>query len=122
MSSPRAEAIMRRALAEQRVSARVPVCVSASVSCGGQGDRENLALVRDVSNTGIFFYSNFSPSVGSTVALNYTRRHEGKRVEVQCEGVVVRLVKFPSGAATGVGVRLNRHEMMPRCIEAMTAN
>jgi len=118
MTGPnRAEIIMGRGMVEQRSSVRTPVCLSGTISWRGQG--EKVALVRDVSDSGAFLYSNFSdnappPDLGQELTLSFSMVKNDRRVEMLCRGRVVRLVDFPTGAATGIALQLNRCEAMPR--------
>jgi pyridoxine/pyridoxamine 5'-phosphate oxidase len=118
----RAEQIMRKSLGEQRTEPRTPVCLSGVVNCSRPGYREVLALVRDVSSSGLFFYANFSPErgtpeIGSEVELTFSYPTEDKRAEVLCRGTVVRIVTYPTGAATGVALQLIEQKTLPRTLE-----
>jgi pyridoxine/pyridoxamine 5'-phosphate oxidase len=116
---------MRNSLGEQRGSSRTPVCLSGVINCARPGYSEILALVRDVSESGVFFYANFNPErgapeIGSEVELSFSLPVEDKRSEVFCRGNVVRLVTYPAGAATGVALQLTQQQIQPRILETIS--
>src|SRR5437588_4686726 len=120
--SDRATRIMKNLHAEQRAAERRALCVSARVSGADPAQHDKIGLIRDVSPSGIFFYSNFAPEVGSDITLSFTipasDRHSphghDAEGEVVCTGKVVRVVKFSEGAATGIALRLAEPEMIYR--------
>ena len=119
--SERAVRIMQNLHEEQRSTHRKEVCLSARVSCAEPQQEDKIGLIRDISVSGIFFYSNFAPELGSTVTLSFivppsdqTSPDEAATGEVTCRGRVVRVVKFSEGAATGIALRLEEREMMYR--------
>lgn len=61
-----------------------------------QGETTHPCLIRDVSETGLFLYSNFAPPVGETIQVSFSG--------VVFQGCVVR-VEEKGPAATGIGVR-----------------
>jgi hypothetical protein len=100
---------------EQRESVRVHCCLSATATIKGHSRLELVALVRDISNKGLMFYANFPnsakrPRIGSEVSLRFALPIDQRNVPTQCTGKVVRLVKYPAGAATGIALRLNRKD------------
>lgn len=122
---PRADQIMRRTLREQRESPRQRVCISGVISCSQPQCRDVIALVRDVSSDGAFFYANFpvhqgAPEIGAAVELCYTSADHEKHLEMICRGQVVRIVKYPAGAATGVAMRLVEQQAVPRLLEKIS--
>jgi hypothetical protein len=100
----RAEAIMNRSLADQRRSPRTPVCVSAIISTVPDAF-EQPALLRDISDSGLFFYCKFEPEMGSEVTVRFNLIEEGEKSRMLLRGNVVRIVRYP-GAATGVAIAL----------------
>ena len=119
--SERAARIMQNLHDEQRMTERKSVCLSAQVSCVTPECQDKIGLIRDMSASGIFFYSNFLPEIGSSVTLSFTippsdnnAHDEDTAGEVTCTGKVVRVVKFSAGAATGVAIRLEEREMTYR--------
>lgn len=59
-------------------------------------------ILRDISADGIFFYSNFKPSLGMN--LNFTLRINDRNVTGT--GEVVRIEENRPGAAIGVAVKM----------------
>lgn len=117
--SDRAARIMQNLHHEQRGTHRRSVCLSARVSCAASQHQDKIGLIRDVSDSGIFFYANFAPEVGAKVTLSFSippsdenSPEEAATGEVTCRGHVVRIVKFSPGAATGIALRLDENEMM----------
>jgi hypothetical protein len=102
----RAEAIMNRSLADQRRSPRTPVCVSAIISTVPD-DFEQPALLRDISESGLFFYCKFEPQLGSEVTVRFNLLEEGEKSRMLVRGNVIRIVRYP-GAATGVAIAIQK--------------
>jgi hypothetical protein len=114
----RASRIMQNLHHEQRDTERRPLCVAAKVNSPQTDAKEKVGLVRDVSRSGIFFYSNFAPEIGSRLTVSFTVPPSDASSdtvlspgEITCSGKVVRVVKGNAGAATGIGLRLEDHEM-----------
>jgi hypothetical protein len=87
---------------EPRGLAVLPVVVRAAA-------QESVGLLRDISQTGMFFYSSLSPAVGSDVEVMIRPSVADSRVTVRCRCRVVRLESSMSGAATGVGVAIEEY-------------
>jgi PilZ domain-containing protein len=96
---------MNHAMEDQRRSPRTPVCMSAIVSTMPDSF-DQPALVRDMSQSGLFFYCKFEPTLGSEVAVRFNTVEEGETERILLRGNVVRIVRYP-GAATGVGIVLS---------------
>jgi PilZ domain len=101
---PRAHALMNHSMEDQRRAPRTPVCMSAIVSTVPD-TFEQPALVRDMSESGLFFYCKFEPALGSEISVRFNTVEEGETERVLVRGNVVRIVRYP-GAATGVGIVL----------------
>src|SRR4051812_21073134 len=105
----RAHMVMGQGMVEQRAAVRTPVCLSGTISW--QGVQEKVALVRDISDRGAFLYSNFTesaavPDLGQELTLSFSMPKDDRKVEMRCRGRVIRLVSFPTGAATGIALQL----------------
>jgi PilZ domain len=111
-NSHRAEEIMRQKHPEERVGTRVPLHLHGAVKPGAAGTPEQLALVRDISFHGAFFYSNFKPAIDCPVELSLSFPIAGKDVKILCEGKVVRVEESPS-SAYGIAVKLHRCDFVP---------
>jgi hypothetical protein len=111
--SQRAIDIMRSVLEEERKVSRVHVTVPASVSCPSLNCRNRLAIMRDLSTSGAFFYAELDALEGSAITLQFVLAAFGKNISMVCEGIIVRVERFPRGAATGIAVEFNRCNMSP---------
>lgn len=101
----RAEALMSRSLEDQRRAPRTPVCLSAIVSSESPDFFEQPALLRDMSDSGLFFYCKFEPPAGTQVTVRFNTLNEGEPSRMLLHGTVVRVVRYP-GAATGIAIQL----------------
>jgi hypothetical protein len=111
--SQRAIDIMRSLLEEEREVSRVHVTVPASVSCPSLNCRDRLAIMRDLSTSGAFFYAELDALEGLAITLQFVLTAFGKNIRMICEGIVVRVERFPRGAATGIAVEFNHCNMFP---------
>jgi PilZ domain-containing protein len=109
----RADVMMDSKDAEQRVSMRRRVNVCGEVVCPEPGCPKHLALIRDVSASGIFLYCNLDPAVGTDLSVAFTMPGAEGYVEVICQGKVIRREEYPAGAATGIAARLYKQEILP---------
>lgn len=101
----RAEALMSRSLEDQRRAPRTPVCLSAIVSSDSPDFFEQPALLRDMSDSGLFFYCKLEPPAGTQVTIRFNTMNEGEPNRMLLHGTVVRIVRYP-GAATGIAIQL----------------
>ena len=101
----RAEALMSRSMADQRRSPRTPVCLSAIVATPEPEGFEQPALLRDISETGLFFYCKFEPTMGTEISVRFNQTDAGQTERMLVRGNVVRIVRYP-GAATGIAIAL----------------
>lgn len=111
-SSIRAEGIMRQTHPEERGGVRVPLHLSGGVQPSPPDLAEHLALVRDISFQGVFFFSNFKPGIDSHLQLALSIPMAGKTVKILCHGKVVR-VEESGPSAYGIAVRLHRCDFVP---------
>jgi hypothetical protein len=70
------------------------------------GYNDYVGIVRDVSASGMFLYSNFRPPIGAEVELNVTLPAPAYPQRVIYRGIVVRLTTGVTGAAVGIGLSL----------------
>jgi hypothetical protein len=101
----RAEALMRQAMEDQRRAPRTPVCLSAIVGIPEPDGFEQPALLRDISDTGLFFYCKFEPTIGTEISVRFNQTDAGETDRMLVRGNVVRIVRYP-GAATGIAIAL----------------
>jgi hypothetical protein len=109
--SNRAIEIMRSALPEERQVSRVHVTLPATINCPSLECHNRLAIVRDLSTCGVFFYSELDARVGAKISVQFVLSAFGKNIRMVCEGSIVRVEHFPQGAATGVAVSFQRCNM-----------
>jgi len=50
---------------------------------------------------------------GSKISLQFVLAAFGKDIRMECDGVIVRVERFPRGAATGIAVEFDRCNMLP---------
>ena len=87
---------------EPRGLAVLPVVVRAQAE-------ECVGLLRDISQTGMFFYCSLSPAVGSDIEVVIRPSVADPSVAVRCRCKVVRVEANLRGAATGVGVAIEEY-------------
>ena len=109
--SQRAIDIMRSVLPEERKVSRVHLTIPASVSCPSLNCQDRLAIMRDLSTEGAFFYAELDGVEGAPVTLHFILAAFGKNIRMACEGHIVRVEHFPRGAATGIAVEFIRCNM-----------
>ena len=86
-----------------RLADRRLVCFSAKARFERLGDASIMAMLRDISDQGLFFYSSHTPQLGEYAAIIFS---DGDHQHV-VSGVVTRVVKYAEGAATGVALRFH---------------
>lgn len=111
--SQRAIDIMRSVLPEERKVSRVRLTIPASVSCPSLHCDDQLAILRDLSTEGAFFYAELDALEGAPITLQFVLAAFGKNIRMECTGSVVRVERFPRGAATGIAVQFARCNMFP---------
>lgn len=87
---------------EPRGLAVLPVVVRAE-------EQENVGLLRDISQTGMFFYCSLTPSVGSHIEVMIRPSLADPSLAVRCRCRVVRVEPSLPGAATGVAVAIQEY-------------
>ena len=111
--SQRAVDIMRSVVPEARRVSRVRLTIPASVSSPSLRCDDRLAILRDLSTEGVFFYAELDAVEGAPITLEFVLVAFGKNIRMQCTGNVVRVERFPRGAATGIAVQFTRCNMFP---------
>ncbi len=94
---------------EHRVFVKMPVRLNLA------GDvREHVGFVRDMSEHGIFFYSDLTPTLGSQIEfVMHLPQDTMEAGELSCRGTVIRVESHAPGAATGVAVLLDECNLLP---------
>jgi hypothetical protein len=109
--SKRAIEIMSASRREERKVSRVHLTVPASVSCPTLNCENRLAIMRDLSTAGAFFYAELNAIEGSLITVQFVLSAFGKNIRMVCDGSIVRVERFPRGAATGIAVEFTRCDM-----------
>lgn len=111
--SQRAIDIMRSVLPEARKVSRVRLTIPASISSPSLNCDDRLAILRDLSTEGAFFYAELDATEGASITLEFVLAAFGKNIRMECSGNVVRVERFPRGAATGIAVQFASCNMFP---------
>lgn len=99
-----AEALPVPQYTQRRSSPRAFVILPATISFGSDGEH-HAGLIRDISQTGIFFYCDAKPELQDEV--NVVVR-VGEASAIAYKGRVVRVEEPSAGAAIGVAIQLLR--------------
>lgn len=105
--SQRALRIMIKTQHEQRSSVRRMLHRSAKITCPGAKCVDQIAMIRDVSEGGIFFYSKLRATPGTELTLVFNMPVAGRHYNVIFKGTVVRVERCPEGALTGIAAKLD---------------
>jgi PilZ domain-containing protein len=98
-------AVMLGTHGEQRRALRLLTTAQAVVLMDGE---RHIGLVRDLSSTGLFVYSDFTPELGTELKLTIRlSRDKNKTAVFLCSGNVVRVEASNKGVAVGIAVRLD---------------
>ena len=85
---------------------------TTSVQINARGKRK-VGLLRDISSTGVFLYSDFTPQVDDILEFSFRLPNESQpRIGITCMGCVVRVEDKGTGAAIGIGIRLLECRLM----------
>jgi hypothetical protein len=96
---------------ERRKSERVFVQRPVTVRYNHEGNFEITGISRDLSNRGVFLYTESVIEVGAQVELTLTLPSESaKPISTQVRGRVVRVERTP---ATGIAVEFDKLTVMP---------
>jgi len=72
------------------------------------GMKKHVAMVRDLNRSGMYFYSNLLPEVGSELAFVMRFPRWTNFGLLACKGTVLRVERPKEGAAVGVALKLSR--------------
>ena len=95
---------MRGNMRDQRAEPRTSLHLSGNVRATRVPSDGHVAFARDISHTGMFFYSDFSPLVGEELTLTFTTPEGGCLL---LEGSVLRVEQQSPGAAVGIALVLH---------------
>jgi len=110
-SSHRRYALMRGSQRDERRARRylamLPVVIRSHNSA-----QQHVGLIRDLSGSGLFVYSDFEPAYGTVLELLVrVSRTQSKTARVRCLGKVVRVEKGTHGAAVGIALEIQEYEL-----------
>jgi PilZ domain-containing protein len=88
---------------DRRGKARTLLILPVSIAFGCA---EHAAVIRDISASGLFLFSSFTPAIGEEIELKLTLPAPASPC-VAYYGKVVRLTSGVAGAAVGIGLTLN---------------
>jgi hypothetical protein len=74
--------------------------------------RDRLAIMRDLSTAGAFFYAELDAMEGTRISVQFVLNAFGKNIRMVCNGNIVRVERFPRGAATGIAVEFDHCNML----------
>ena len=96
------EQVMLNPRCNRRGNSRTLLILPVSI---GLGYSRHQGVIRDISASGIFLYSDFTAPIGAEIELKVTPPTPGAR-PVTYRAIVVRLTAGVSGAAVGIGLAL----------------
>ncbi len=103
----RGQAIMTGGQREERSSNRLLFTAPAVIEAEGA---RHLGLIRDVSVSGLFFYTDFEPACGSTLNVTMKLTKSGSKT-LTFIGKVTRVINSAAGAAIGVAIQSQQFEL-----------
>jgi len=77
-----------------------------------RGRKKHVAMVRDMSRQGIFFYSDYRPSEGEEIEFVMKFPKWTNTAPIACKGIVVRVESPAPGAAIGIAASLSRFAVL----------
>jgi hypothetical protein len=95
----------------QRGSLRVHLPVAVVVTGAGLADTGNVALLRDISSAGAFFYADLDVRPGDSLAIHFVVPVVGRQIRISCEGEVLRREKFDARATAGIAMQFRRYDL-----------
>ncbi len=106
---------MSRPPAERRTRKRIPVEVPVSIRSGADQE-ETSGYTRDLSEAGIFLYTNSQVAEGSELEMVLVLPPEitqGDKRWVCCQASIVRVEDDPAHGRKGVAADIHRMEFLP---------
>ena len=98
------EHLMLNPHCNRRGNTRTLLILPVSVSLGYA---QRPGVIRDISPTGMFLYSDFRPPLGAEIELKLTTPEPSYPRHLTYRATVVRLTSGVAGAAVGIGLTLN---------------
>lgn len=107
--------LMSHPPAERRTRKRIPVEVPVSIKAGPDR-QESSGFTRDLSEGGIFLFTNSQVAEGSELEIVLVLPPEitqGDKRWVCCQASIVRVEEDPTGGRRGVAADIHRMEFLP---------
>ena len=104
------EAVMLGLLPQRRSTPRVLARRTIRLTFESPCEEARLALMRDISTKGVFFYSEFSPSLGDELDFVLEFVSVSENVRFHFKGHVIRVEDPAPCCAPGVAVSFDPHE------------
>ncbi len=109
----RRDALMLTTVTDERASARSFVYASFVLNLKDGDPRPHVGLIRDVSDSGMFFYSDLKPACGSELDFHFKLPRPGTEAQwIACRGRVVRVEHPAPGAAVGVALQVEHRQVL----------
>ncbi len=109
----RRDAFMLTTVPDQRTTSRSFLSASFVMTLKDGDPRPHVGLIRDVSDGGMFFYSDINPPCGSDLDFEFKMPQAGMEpVWVACKGRVVRVEQPAPGAAIGVALSIQDRQVL----------
>jgi PilZ domain len=105
-------AVMLGTHGEQRRGIRLLTTAPAVMH---HSEERHVGLVRDLSSTGLFVYSDFTPRIGTELKITVRLSRDNHKTAVfVCKGTVVRVEGSRNGSAVGIGIHFDgEHSHLP---------
>jgi hypothetical protein len=97
------DTLMKQPGCNRRMESRTLLILPVSIAIGFS---KHLAIIRDVSPTGMFLYSDFQPPLGAEIELKVTAPAPSYPHQLTYRATVVRLTRGVAGAAVGIGLSM----------------
>src|SRR5689334_5685315 len=105
----RRNAVTYRIQPDERRAPRYLITAPAEIE---DDSGKQVGLLRDLSATGLFVYSNFKPSCGDELQLLIGLWNHGtENIAITCRGKVVRIEQPASGAAIGIAISISGYHL-----------
>ncbi len=109
----RRDAFMLTAVPEERAATRSFLSTSFVMTLKDGDARPHVGLIRDVSDSGMFFYSDLNPACGAELDFEFKLPRPGlEPMSVACRGRVVRVEQPAPGAAIGVALSIQHRQVL----------
>jgi hypothetical protein len=95
----------------QRSALRVHLPVAVNVTGAGVTDTGNVALLRDISSAGAFFYADLDVQAGDSLAIHFVVPVVGRQIRISCEGEVLRRENFEARTTSGIAMQFRRYDL-----------